>query len=84
MTTAVPEVTEVLDWPKTEGITTDNGDHERFTHVVVPKDAVTRSYITGEPVTSLCGKTWVPSRDPQKFPVCPECKEIMKSIGVDL
>jgi hypothetical protein len=23
---------------------------------------------------------WVPSRDPKKFPVCPECKEIYESL----
>jgi hypothetical protein len=32
--------------------------------------------VEGTPVVALCGKVWVPSRDPQKFPVCPECKEI--------
>ena len=30
----------------------------------------------GTPVVALCGKVWVPSRAPEKFPVCPECKEI--------
>jgi len=25
---------------------------------------------------ALCGKKWIPNRDPQKFPVCPTCKEI--------
>jgi hypothetical protein len=24
----------------------------------------------------LCGKVWVPSRDPSKYPVCPECAKI--------
>ena len=32
------------------------------------------------PVTSLCGRMWVPTRDPQKFPVCPECKQIRADI----
>jgi uncharacterized C2H2 Zn-finger protein len=27
-------------------------------------------------VKALCGKIWVPTRDPEKFPVCPTCKEI--------
>jgi hypothetical protein len=31
-------------------------------------------------VIALCGKVWVPSRDPQRFPVCPECKEIWASL----
>jgi hypothetical protein len=32
--------------------------------------------VTGTPIRALCGKIWVPSRDPKKYPVCPECKEI--------
>ena len=35
-----------------------------------------KSAVTGEPVTALCGKGWVPSRDPKKYPLCPECDEI--------
>ncbi len=37
--------------------------------------------VTGTPVRALCGKLWVPSRDPEKFPVCPTCKEIYESLG---
>jgi hypothetical protein len=37
--------------------------------------------VMGTPVVALCGKVWVPSRDPQRFPVCPECKEIWDSLG---
>ena len=58
-------------------VPTEDGDHERFSHVVVPASAVTEAYITGTPVTALCGKTWVPSRDPKRYPVCPTCKEIL-------
>ena len=31
-------------------------------------------------MVALCGKTWVPSRDPERFPVCPECKEIWEGL----
>ena len=55
--------------------TTDEGDHEKFAHVVVPASAVTEAYITGTPVTALCGKTWVPTRDPTRYPICPTCVE---------
>lgn len=34
----------------------------------------------GTPVIALCGKVWVPSRNPDRFPVCPECKEIWASL----
>lgn len=55
------------------------GDHERFSHFV-PKDKILESALTGKPVSALCGKKWVPSRDPEKFPVCPACKEIYERI----
>ena len=57
----------------------EEGDHERFSHYV-PKDKLTEAMVMGTPVVALCGKVWVPSRDPERFPVCPECKEIWESL----
>lgn len=51
------------------------GDHERFSHYV-RKEKIVESAVMGTPVIALCGKVWVPGRDPEKFPVCPTCKEI--------
>lgn len=56
-----------------------DGDHERFAHYV-DKNKIVESAVTGDPVVALCGKVWVPSRDPKRFPVCPECKEIYESL----
>jgi hypothetical protein len=39
-----------------------------------------KGYVLGEPVTALCGKTWVPNRDPKRFPVCPDCEAIRKQL----
>ncbi|GAB3185890.1 hypothetical protein GCM10027060_25850 [Nesterenkonia halophila] len=55
------------------------GDHERFSHYV-KKDRIMASALEGDAVVALCGKVWVPSRDPQRFPVCPECKEIYEEM----
>ena len=55
------------------------GDHERFSHYV-RKEKIMESALTGEPVVALCGKVWTPGRDPERFPVCPECKEIYEGI----
>src|SRR3712207_2857698 len=44
------------------------GDHERFAHYV-RKNKVLESALNGTPVIALCGKVWVPGRDPNKFPV---------------
>ncbi|NNN01336.1 MAG: DUF3039 domain-containing protein [Acidimicrobiaceae bacterium] len=71
----------------------DEGDHERFTHIVLegytPKDgefvamdnSVVEGMINATPVRALCGKVWVPGRDPQKYPICPTCKEVAESMG---
>jgi hypothetical protein len=32
--------------------------------------------LSGDAVIALCGKVWVPGRDPNRYPVCPTCKEI--------
>jgi hypothetical protein len=34
----------------------------------------------GTPVTALCGKVWVPGRDPSKFPICPDCQKIYEGL----
>jgi hypothetical protein len=31
-------------------------------------------------VRALCGKLWTPGRDPEKFPVCPTCREIYEKL----
>lgn len=58
---------------------TESGDHDRFAHYV-RKEKIVESAVTGNPVIALCGKVWTPTRDPKKFPVCPECKEIYDSL----
>ncbi|GAA0605657.1 hypothetical protein GCM10009547_04470 [Sporichthya brevicatena] len=58
---------------------TGDGDHDRFAHYVV-RNKLTEAMVEGTPLQALCGKVWVPSRDPKKYPVCPECKEIYDGI----
>ena len=57
----------------------EEGDHDRFAHYV-KKEKILQSAISGKPVKALCGKKWTPGRDPEKFPVCPTCKEIYESM----
>lgn len=58
---------------------TEDGDHDRFAHYV-PKDKLNRALVEGEPVRALCGKIWVPSRDPERYPVCPTCEELLAAV----
>ena len=53
----------------------DDGGHDRYSHYV-KKEKIVESAVTGKAVRALCGKKWIPSRDPEKYPVCPVCKEI--------
>ena len=39
------------------------GDHERNSHYV-RKEKIVESAVLGTPVIALCGKVWVPGRDP--------------------
>jgi hypothetical protein len=76
-TTTAPVETPVeapVEAPSPSPVDTDGGDHDRFAHYA-RKDDVTRAYITGEAITALCGKKWVPTRDPTRYPICPTCVE---------
>ena len=73
--------------------TLDDGDHDRFTHIVLegytPKkgefvalgNSVVEGMINSTPVRALCGKEWVPGRNPQKYPICATCKEVAEKLG---
>ena len=72
---------------------TEDGDHERFTHIVLEGfhvaddqfvatgNSVVEGMVNSTPVVALCGKTWVPGRDTTRYPVCPTCNEIAQSLG---
>jgi hypothetical protein len=55
------------------------GDHEKFAHYA-EAEKLTDAMVFGTPVVALCGKKWVPTRNPENFPVCPECKEIWEGL----
>ncbi len=49
------------------------GDHERFSHYV-KKDKILQSALSGKPVRALCGKKWVPGRDPRSSRSAPTAR----------
>jgi hypothetical protein len=71
----------------------DDGDHDRMAHIVLegytPKEgefvsagpSVVEGIVNGTAVRALCGKEWVPGRNPRKYGLCPTCKEIAESMG---
>lgn len=74
--------TTVLERPAEEeqAQRSDNGDADRFAHYV-SRERIEESRLTGRPVVALCGKVWVPKRNPADYPICPECKRIYAEYG---
>jgi hypothetical protein len=68
--------TDLLTRPELQD---DDGGHDRYSHYV-KKEKIVESAVTGKPVRALCGKKWIPSRDPEKYPICPVCKEIYEGL----
>ncbi|MDA8058209.1 MAG: DUF3039 domain-containing protein [Actinomycetota bacterium] len=70
-----------------------DGDHERMSHIVLEGftpdggdfvsagPTVVEGIVNGTAVRALCGKVWVPGRDPKRYPLCPTCKEIAERQG---
>lgn len=56
-----------------------DGSHDRFAHYVKKAD-ILRSNVEGVEVVALCGKKWIPNRDPDRYPICPTCKELIGAI----
>jgi hypothetical protein len=58
-----------------EGFTTKGGDF------VSAGNSVVEGMVNGTAVRALCGKVWVPGRDPGRYPLCPTCREIAEARG---
>lgn len=44
---------------------------------IIRKDDQMRGYVMGEEVTALCGARFIPTRDPERYPVCEACKQVL-------
>ena len=51
---------------------------------IIHKDDQMRGYVFGEEVVALCGEKFIPTRDPENFPVCDGCKAAIQQIIRDL
>jgi hypothetical protein len=61
--------------------TSDTGEGDGYAHYA-NKTEITRAAVEGGRVTALCGFKFPPIRDPQRFPVCPRCKELAGMLGI--
>ena len=44
---------------------------------IIRKDDQMRGYVMGEEVIALCGERFIPTRDPERYPVCEGCKQAL-------
>jgi hypothetical protein len=87
----VSDSSTTLDTRLSDPMTDD--EHERFTHIVLegfqPEKGnfiaagptVVEGIVNGTAVRALCGKVWIPNRNPARYPVCPTCKEVAEAQG---
>lgn len=60
-----------------EALTSDvDSDASDGHYHVVRKADIARGYVEGVPVKAVCGRVFVPSRDPMTLPACPPCIRI--------
>lgn len=54
----------------------DGDEDDGYAHYC-KKSEIVRANIEGGGLLTLCGKRILGTRDPNRFPVCPECKRLM-------
>jgi hypothetical protein len=67
--------TDVTERPDTRP--SDPGTEEGKVAHIIRKDDQMRGYVMGEEVTALCGEKFIPTRDPERYPVCEGCKQAL-------
>lgn len=70
------EVSTIFAEPQLADPELDEGE-PLFAHYVA-KDKIAQAYVEGTPVQALCGHVFVPTRDPERYPVCQKCVEVAK------
>lgn len=71
-----PGVDSVLD---EHVVSTDDDEGSRYAHWVRSEDWE-QGYIEGQVITALCGYRWVPSRNPDRLPICPRCRFVRETL----
>ena len=73
--------TETTPTPVTSDADTGDDGYAHYAR----KDEIARAAVLGGTITALCGHRFQPVRDPQRFPVCPRCKELGRhAVGLGL
>lgn len=69
---------EVIERPDTRPSDPDL-DEGKVAHIVRKEDHM-RGYVMGEEITALCGTRFIPSRDPERYPMCEACRQVLSAM----
>jgi len=72
-----PPVVEIAEPVGEPSLDDDDPD---AAHIVTQKDLI-HSQLTGQAIRALCGKMWVPKRNPDEFPLCQACVDVLNAAG---
>lgn len=73
-------MTQILDLVETElNQDTESEDNNELAHYAEAA-SVTEGYVMGTPVQALCGKIFIPSKNPERLKICPICKDIVDEV----
>lgn len=72
MTEVIPQISD----PELEQDDPIHSHYIRSDENGTASQKILEASVMGTPVTALCGYTWIPSRNPERHPVCPKCEEI--------
>jgi hypothetical protein len=67
--------TDTMTRPNPKEVRPGLTDKAEVSHIVRDEDWA-KGYIWGQEIEALCGIRWIPSRDPEKYPVCQPCQKI--------
>ena len=64
-------------------VAVDSDGENVFTHIAEAA-LITEAYVNGTTIMALCGHIFIPHRDPEKYPICKECKEIVDALYLSI
>lgn len=71
-------MTDLLVDPKLDE--PDTGSSDDHSHYAKKAD-IARAAVMGGKIKALCGVEFEPLRDPERYPVCEECKRLLEMFG---
>lgn len=57
----------------------EKDEDDEYSHYAKRED-IMMAMVEGTPITALCGKTWIPSKNPEGRPLCGTCKRLMEHL----